>query len=394
MGACAANPFAYNPARMTTIFVPKEESPGERRVAAVPETVKRLVKEGFAVHVAAAAGEAASFSDADYEAAGAQRASGADWLHADVTLKVAPPTPQEAHALRPGSLLISFLAPHRNLETVRVLAQHKVSALAMELVPRVTRAQPMDALSSQASLGGYKAVLVAASRLGKYFPLMMTAAGTIRPARVVIMGAGVAGLQAIATAKRLGAVVEVSDIRPAVKEQVQSLGGKFIELPMQESGEGAGGYAREMGEDFLRRQREIVARHVSGADVVITTAQVPGKRAPVLLTREMVEGMRPGGVVVDLAVDSGGNCELSQPDREVTHGGVHVLGFTNLPATMAEDASTLYARNVLALLLSTQKAGEVTLDTADDVIGPTLLTHAGEVRHQPTAEALAAQVPA
>ena len=379
---------------MATIFVPKEESPGERRVAAVPETVKRLVKEGFAVHVAAGAGEAASFSDADYEAAGAQRASGADWLHAEITLKVAPPTPQEAHALRPGSLLISFLAPHRNLETVRVLAQHKVSALAMELVPRVTRAQPMDALSSQASLGGYKAVLVAASRLGKYFPLLMTAAGTIRPARVVIMGAGVAGLQAIATAKRLGAVVEVSDIRPAVKEQVQSLGGKFIELPMQESGEGAGGYAREMGEDFLRRQREIVARHVSGADVVITTAQVPGKRAPVLLTREMVEGMRRGAVVVDLAVDSGGNCELSEPDREVTHRGVHVLGFTNLPATMPEDASTLYARNVLALLLSTQKGGEVTLDTADDVIGPTLLTHAGEVRHQPTAEALAAQVPA
>ena len=379
---------------MATIFVPKEESPGERRVAAVPETVKRLVKEGFAVHVAAGAGEAASFSDADYDAAGAQRASGADWLHAEITLKVAPPTPQEAHALRPGSLLVSFLAPHRNLETVRVLAQHKVSALAMELVPRVTRAQPMDALSSQASLGGYKAVLVAASRLGKYFPLLMTAAGTIRPARVVIMGAGVAGLQAIATAKRLGAVVEVSDIRPAVKEQVQSLGGKFIELPMQESGEGAGGYAREMGEDFLRRQREIVARHVAGADVVITTAQVPGKRAPVLLTREMVEGMRRGAVVVDLAVDSGGNCELSEPDREVTHRGVHVLGFTNLPATMPEDASTLYARNVLALLLSTQKGGEVTLDTADDVIGPTLLTHAGEVRHQPTAEALAAQVPA
>jgi NAD(P) transhydrogenase subunit alpha len=379
---------------MATIFVPKEELPGELRVAATPETVKRFVKEGFAVHVAAGAGEAASFSDADYEAAGAQRASGADWLHADVTLKVAPPTPQEAHALRPGSLLVSFLAPQRNLETVRVLAQHKVSALAMELIPRITRAQPMDALSSQASIGGYKAVLVAATRLGKYFPLMMTAAGTTRPAKVVIMGAGVAGLQAIATAKRLGAVVEVSDIRPAVKEQVQSLGGKFIELPMQESGEGAGGYAREMGEDFLRRQREIVTRHVAGADVVITTAQVPGKRAPVLLTRAMVEGMRRGAVVVDLAVDSGGNCELSQPDRELLHHGVHVLGYTNLPATMPEDASTLYARNVLALLLSTQKGGQVSLDLADDVIGPTLLTHAGEVRHQPTAEALAAGVPA
>ena len=218
----------------------------------------------------------------------------------------------------------------------------------------------------------------------------MTAAGTIRPAKVVIMGAGVAGLQAIATAKRLGAQVEVSDIRAAVKEQVQSLGAKFIELPMGESGEGAGGYAREMGEEFLRQQREIVSRHVAGADVVITTAQVPGKRAPVLLTRAMVEGMRRGAVVVDLAVDSGGNCELSEPDREVTHHGVHVLGFTNLPATMPEDASTLYARNVLSLLLSTAKGGTVTLDLADDVVGPTLLTHGGEVRHQPTATALTA----
>jgi NAD(P) transhydrogenase subunit alpha len=377
---------------MSTIFVPKEEQPGELRVAATPETVKRLVKEGFTVHVAAGAGAAASFSDQAYEAAGAQRASGADWLQADVTLKVAPPTPQEAHTLRPGSLLLAFMAPHKNLEAVRVLAEHQVSVLAMELVPRITRAQPMDALSSQASIGGYKAVLVAATRLGKYFPLLMTAAGTIKPAKVVIMGAGVAGLQAIATAKRLGAQVEVSDIRAAVKEQVQSLGGKFIELPMMESGEGAGGYAREMGEEFLRKQREIVARHVAAADVVITTAQVPGKRAPVLLSREMVEGMRRGAVVVDLAVDSGGNCELSQPDREVEHHGVHVLGFTNLPATLPEDASTLYARNVLALLLSTAKGGNVTLDLADDVIGPTLLTHAGEVRHQPTAEALAAGV--
>jgi NAD(P) transhydrogenase subunit alpha len=217
----------------------------------------------------------------------------------------------------------------------------------------------------------------------------MTAAGTIKPARVVIMGAGVAGLQAIATAKRLGAQVEVSDIRAAVKEQVQSLGGKFIELPMAESGEGQGGYAKEMGEDFLRKQREIVARHVANADVVITTAQVPGKKAPVLLTRAMVEGMRKGAVVIDLAVDSGGNCELSQPDVEVNHHGVHVIGYTNLPATMPEDASTLYSRNVLALLLNTAKGGQVTIDLADDVTGPTLLSHQGEIRHAPTAAALA-----
>ena len=378
---------------MSTIFVPRETQPGELRVAATPETVKRLVKEGFAVQVAAGAGEAASFADGDYEAAGATIAPNGAWPAADVVVKVAPPTPGEARGLRNESLLVSFLAPHKNLDAVQALAERRVSALAMELVPRITRAQPMDALSSQASIGGYKAVLVAAARLGKYFPLLMTAAGTIRPAKVVIMGAGVAGLQAIATAKRLGAQVEVSDVRAAVKEQVQSLGGKFIELPMQETGEGAGGYAREMGEDFLRKQREIVSRHVAGADVVITTAQVPGKRPPVLLTRAMVEGMRRGAVIVDLAVDSGGaggNCELSAPDREVTHNGVHVLGYTNLPASMPEDASTLYARNVLALLLSTSKAGAVTLDLADDVVGPTLLTHAGEVRHEPTAALLAA----
>jgi len=382
---------------LSNIFVPRETQPGEQRVAATPETVKRLVKEGFAVEVAAGAGETASFADGDYQAAGATLASSAAgsaaWPPADLVLKVAPPTPDEARSLRADSLLISFLAPHKNLDAVQALAERRVSALAMELIPRITRAQPMDALSSQASIGGYKAVLVAAARLGKYFPLLMTAAGTIRPAKVVIMGAGVAGLQAIATAKRLGAQVEVSDVRAAVKEQVQSLGGKFIELPMQESGEGAGGYAREMGEDFLRKQREIVARHVAGADVVITTAQVPGKRAPVLLTRAMVEGMRRGAVIVDLAVDSGGtggNCELSQPDREVTHNGVHVLGFTNLPASMPEDASTLYARNVLALLLSIAKGGQVTLDLADDVVGPTLLTHQGEVRHAPTAATLAA----
>jgi proton-translocating NAD(P)+ transhydrogenase subunit alpha len=375
---------------MSTLFVPRETGQGELRVAATPETVKRYVKEGFAVQVAAGAGEASNFADADYQAAGATVVPGGAWPAADVVIKVAPPTPEEARSLRPESLLVAFLAPHKNLDTVTVLVERKVSALAMELVPRVTRAQTMDALSSQASIGGYKAVLVAAARLGKYFPLLMTAAGTIRPAKVVIMGAGVAGLQAIATAKRLGAQVEVSDIRAVVKEQVQSLGAKFIELPMAESGEGAGGYAKEMTEDFLRKQREIVTRHVAAADVVITTAQVPGKRAPVLLTKSMVEGMRRGAVVVDLAVDSGGNCELSQPDREVDHNGVHVLGFTNLPATMPEDASTLYARNVLALLLSTSKGGAVTLDLADDVTGPTLLTHGGEIRHAPTAQAMSA----
>jgi NAD(P) transhydrogenase subunit alpha len=254
----------------------------------------------------------------------------------------------------------------------------------------------MDAHSSQASIAGYKAVLLAAWRLPKYLPLLMTAAGTIKPARVVIMGAGVAGLQAIATAKRLGAVVEVSDIRPAVKEQVESLGGKFIELPLAESGEGQGGYAREMGEEFLRRQREIVQRHLSQADAVITTALVPGRPAPRLVTAEMVRAMRAGSVIVDLAVEQGGNCELSQADREVVENGVLILGPSNLPAAMPHDASLLYARNVFSLLqLLLDKEGNLTVDLNDEVVAGALLTHAGKVLHAPTAERLAAsEVPA
>ena len=248
----------------------------------------------------------------------------------------------------------------------------------------------MDALSSQASIAGYKAVLLAASRLPKYFPLLMTAAGTIKPAKVVVMGAGVAGLQAVATAKRLGAVVEVSDIRPAVQDQVESLGGRFIELPMAESGEGEGGYAKEMGEDFLRRQREIVAEHVAAADVVITTAQIPGRPAPMLVPRDVVERMRPGAVIVDLAVASGGNCEVSKLDEEVVHQGVLVLGVGNLAATMSHDASALYARNVLNLLLDIrgEDAGTVVLDPENEIVDGALLTHEGGVRHAPTREAL------
>jgi H+-translocating NAD(P) transhydrogenase subunit alpha len=379
---------------MPTLFVPKEAQPGERRVAATPETVRRFVKEGLAVLVEAGAGEHAYFADADYHEAGSDRASGVAWDHADVVLKVTPPTPQEAYAFKKGALVISFMAPHRNLEAVRILAQHQVSALAMELLPRITRAQPMDALSSQASIAGYKAVLLAAGALPSHFPLLMTAAGTIKPAEVVVMGAGVAGLQAVATAKRLGAVVEVSDVRPAVKEQVESLGGRFIELPMEESGEGTGGYAKEMSEEFLRRQREIVARHVAAADVVITTAQIPGKRAPVLVTTEVVARMRPGSVIVDLAVESGGNCELSQADTLVEHHGVRILGPSNLAADMPRDASIVYARNLLALLLEVVKDGAITLDLDNEVIQGALLTHDGEVRHAPTAELLQAAEPA
>jgi NAD(P) transhydrogenase subunit alpha len=369
---------------MAKVFVPKESRPGETRVAATPETVKRLTAAGLEVVVEAGAGEAAYFSDAAYEAAGARLERDGDgaWRSADAVLKVAPLTVDEAGALRSGAVGVGFLAPYRERETVERLAAGGVTSLAMELVPRITRAQPMDALSSQASIAGYKAALLAAARLPRYFPLLMTAAGTIPPARVVVMGAGVAGLQAIATARRLGAVVEVSDVRAAVKEQVESLGGRFIELPQAESGEGAGGYAREMGEEFLARQRQIVAERVAAADAVVTTALVPGRPAPRLVTAAMAEAMRPGSVVVDLAIEQGGNCELSEADREVVHGGVLVLAPSNLAATVPHHASTLYARNVQALFQLLLRDGKLAVDPSDEVVAGCLLTHQGEVRRE------------
>lgn len=380
---------------MANVFIPRERRPGETRVAATPDTVKRMVKQGLAVTVERGAGESSAFLDAEYEAAGARltddpvEAAGA----ADILLSVRPLDAEDVPALKPGAVVVGLLAPHQNLDLVRSLAQHRVTSLAMELIPRITRAQSMDALSSQASIAGYRAVLLAAWRLPKYFPLLMTAAGTIPPARVVIMGAGVAGLQAIATARRLGAVVEVSDVRPVVKEQVESLGGKFIPLPTPAdapSGEGQGGYAREMGEEFLRQQREIVKKHLANANAVITTALVPGRRAPILVTTEMVEAMRPGSVVIDLAVEQGGNCELSRADQEVLHNGVLILGPSNLAAGMPSDASTLYAKNVLALLQEIWKDGKITVDAADEILSGTLLTHEGAVLHKPTAELLGA----
>jgi NAD(P) transhydrogenase subunit alpha len=389
---------------MVKVFIPRERRLGETRVAATPETVRRMIKLGLEVAVEQGAGAASLFHDAEFEAAGAHLVADPSeaWESADVVLKVTPPgvfaglPGHEAEGLKPGAVLISFLAPHRNLDMVRPLSAGNVTSFALEMVPRVTRAQSMDALSSQASIAGYKAVLLAAWRLPKYFPLLMTAAGTIKPSRVVVMGAGVAGLQAIATAKRLGAVVEVSDIRPAVKEQVESLGGRFIELPQAESGEGQGGYAREMGEDFLRRQREIVQRHLSQADAVITTALVPGRPAPRLVTAEMVHAMRAGSIIVDLAVEQGGNCELSQPDREVVENGVLILGPSNLAAAMPHDASLLFARNTYALLqLLLDKEGKLAINVEDEIIAGSLLTHAGQVVQKPIAELLATpEVPA
>jgi NAD(P) transhydrogenase subunit alpha len=381
---------------MLSIFIPKESAEAEQRVAATPETVKRFVKAGLQVTVQADAGLGSSFSNEAFQEAGATIANQAEkgWSEADIVLKVTPPLTSvaskasEVSLLKPESVLIGFLAPYQNLELVRTLIKHRVSAFAVELIPRITRAQSMDALSSQANIAGYKAVVLAASRLAKYFPQLMTAAGTVKPARVVVMGAGVAGLQAVATARRLGAVVEVSDIRPEVKEQVQSLGGKFIDLPVQESGSGEGGYAKEVSREFLQKQQETIASRVALADVVITTALVPGKKAPTLLTEAMVKRMRTGSIIVDLAVEQGGNCELSKIDQEIVEHGVRILGYSNLPSTLAEDASHLYARNLATFVELLVKDGKLVVDLEDEIIRGSLLTFQGAAHHAPTAERL------
>jgi NAD(P) transhydrogenase subunit alpha len=379
---------------MTKLFIPRERRALEARVAATPETVKKLSALGLEVRVEADAGRGAGFSDAEYEAAGARIATDATraWSEADAVLKVAPPETGEGDppiaGLARGAVLVGLLAPHEgeSVERARALAEAGVTSLAMELVPRISRAQSMDALSSQSNVAGYKAVLLAAARSPRFFPLLMTAAGTVRPSRVVVVGAGVAGLQAVATAKRLGAVVEVSDIRPAVREQVESLGARFIELPDMESGEGSGGYAKEMGEEFLRRQREILTEHLRAADVVITTAQVPGKRAPILLSEEMIGAMKAGAVVVDLAAEQGGNCALTRAGEEVDANGVAILGPRNLAATVPRDASTLYARNLLVVIEHLVEDGALRIDPRDEITGAMLLTHDGQVTFAPLVE--------
>lgn len=374
------------------IFVPKERAPGEHRVATTPESVVKLAARSHHLLIESGAGEGSGFSDQAYREAGAEIVDASRGrAAAEALVTLGPLAGDDLEGVAEGTLVAGLLYPFKRNGDVRRMAERRLSTIAMELLPRVTRAQSMDVLSSQASIGGYKAVLLAASRLPKYFPLLMTAAGTISPARVVIMGAGVAGLQAIATAKRLGAVVEVSDIRPEVEEQVQSLGGRFIELPMEESGAGSGGYAKEMSADFLRRQREILTEHVSHADVVVTTAQVPGKKAPMLLGRDMVDAMKPGAVVVDLAAANGGNCELTRADEEVRHNGVLILGPSNLPATMPHDASLLYGRNVAALIEHITADGALALDPEDEIVAGSLVTHGGEVVHPAVATALGAK---
>lgn len=378
-----------------TVGVPRETFAGERRVAMVPRAMEILAKSGVEFLVETGAGEAAGFPDREYQERGARiAASRAEVFEASAVLvqvRTLGANPEEGRAdlplLRRGQFVIGFAEPLTALAEDSALAEHGVSLLAMELMPRITRAQSMDALSSMATIAGYKAVLLAANTLPRMFPMLMTAAGTVAPARVFVLGAGVAGLQAIATARRLGAVVSAYDVRPAVKEQVESLGAKFMVLEL-EAAEGQGGYAAAMGEEFYRRQREMMTEVLRQNEVVITTAAVPGKKAPILVTADMVRGMPPGSVVVDLAAERGGNCELTRPGQTVQEGEVAILGPLNLPAAVPYHASQMYARNVATFLKHLIRDGTLPLDREDEITRETLVTHAGEVVHPRVKEAL------
>ncbi len=373
------------------VGVPKEIVVGENRVAVVPDAVGLLRKAGPQILFESGAGEGAFFPDRAYEAAGATIVSDpvALFTEADAVLKVQAPVlnpvlgKHEVELMREGTVLISFLQPHSHPDLVNRLVERKITSFSMDLIPRIARAQKMDALSSQSTVAGYKAVLAAASSLGKFFPMLVTAAGTIPPAKVLVLGAGVAGLQAIATARRLGAMVQAYDIRPAVKEQVESLGGTFIELDLGgENTEDVSGYAEELTAKSQEREKVLLRRHVPEADIVITTALIPGKRAPVLITAEMVQDMRAGSVIVDLAAEAGGNCEMTEPDRVVTRYGVTIHGPLNVPSTMPVHASQMYSKNISSLLLQLVRNGKLELDFNDPVINDTCITHEGRARHQ------------
>lgn len=368
------------------IGVPRETLEGERRVALVPSILKQLGKLGAEVLLERGAGESSGFDNAAYEGVTLVDTAAAVYAQADVVLKVQPPTVEEAAQLKEGAVLIGFLAPHAGAERIQMLNQRRVTALAMELVPRISRAQSIDALSSQGNIAGYKAVLMAANLSGRLFPMLTTAAGTIRPAKVVVIGAGVAGLQAIATARRLGAIVEAYDVRAATKEQCESLGAKFIDTGV--TAEGAGGYARELTEEEKAQQAQVLADHIAQADAVISTAAIPGRPAPKIIDAATVERMKRGAVIVDLAAETGGNCALTRAGETVDHNGVLIHGPRNVPSSVAMHASEMYARNLYNLLALLVKDGELTLDFDDEVIRDSCLTHAGAVHHEPTRQRL------
>jgi NAD(P) transhydrogenase subunit alpha len=366
-----------------TIGVVRETAPNERRVALVPELLKKLKSLGAGVVIQSGAGDPthlpdSSFGDAVEKAPDAKSAL----ARADIVFKVQPPTLDEIAAMREGTILLSILQPHTMPERTKALRDRKITAFAMELLPRTTRAQAMDILSSQAGMAGYKAVLIAAQQSPKFFPMLTTAAGTVRPSKVLIVGAGVAGLQAIATARRLGAQVEGFDVRPEVKEQIQSLGAKFLDLGVSASG--TGGYARELTAEERAEQQRRLAEHIKGVDVIVTTAAVPGRPAPKIISKAMVEGMKPGSVVVDLAAETGGNCELTKPGETIVHNAVTIVGPVNLPSMGAIHASDMYARNLFNFVSLMIKDGAISLDWNDELIAKTCLTHAGEIKHEPT----------
>jgi NAD(P) transhydrogenase subunit alpha len=377
------------------IAVLKEELPGEARVALMPDSVKKLLDLGVTVSVESQAGLAAARSDADYAEAGAEVSADRNAILAgtDVLVTVNRPSTDVFAALKPGVVVLGFLRPLDEPQALEPALTAGLTTFAMELIPRITRAQSMDALSSMATVAGYKAVVLAAASIPRMFPLLMTAAGTVKPARVLVLGAGVAGLQAIATARRLGAVVESYDVRAAVGEQVRSLGATFLEVDLGGlKTEDAGGYAVELSEEALKRGRDLIAEHAKTADVVITTAQVPGRRAPLLVTEEAVNGMRRGAIIIDLAGATGGNCALSQADQTIQRNGVVIMAPANLPATVPVHASQLYSRNVTAFLSLLIKAGELTIDMNDDVVGPSCVTHAGQFVNSRVAAAVGAGV--
>jgi len=369
------------------IAVPKEIMPGENRVAIIPEIASKLIKSGFEIKIENDAGLNAGFTNDKYEKSGCKIINSPEELYkgAQIILKVQRPLEysqsgkNEIDFMEPGSFLITFLYPLYHYELAKKCADKGINVISMDMIPRTTLAQKMDALSSQANIAGYKSVIMCANELGKIFPLMMTAAGTIQPAKVVIMGAGVAGLQALGTAKRLGAVVEVSDIRPAVKEEVQSLGGKFIEVETSENMQDAGGYAKEASPEFLQKQKELIFKHVTEADIVITTALVPGKKAPVLVTEEMVKNMKPGSVVLDMAVEFGGNCEVSEKGKTVKKYNVTIIGEPNIPSLVPTHASEVYSKNIFNLLQHISKDGNLNVNLEDEITKGCLITYNKEV---------------
>ena len=371
------------------IAVPKEIENNETRVSITPQSAAELIKAGYKVKIESNAGEKSFFFDKDYQDVNAEIISSKDKLFdgADIILKVTPPSIEEIKLISKGTLCVSFFQPTIDLEKVKTMTGIGITGMSMHLVPRTTLAQKMDALSSQANISGYKAVLMGSVHMGVYMPLLMTAAGTIRPAKVLILGAGVAGLQAIATAKRLGSQVEAFDVRPEVKEQVESLGAKFVEVESDsDDGVGEGGYAKETSDDYKQKQQELIREHISKADMVVTTALIPGRKAPILIGKDVVDIMKPGSVIMDLAAENGGNCELTKKDEVVNHNKIIIDGTSNIPATMPVHASELYAKNIAALITYMTDESKINLDMEDEIISGSTFTHDGKITHKPTKE--------